>query len=248
MTDLSHATESPPIDFELTEADMLTLTTMSANSTYRVDQQTVAPATRRWASLVVIACLGILVFLLFNSPSWRLPTWSFLIPLLVGAGAASKLHDNQAARRSAAKVWIDQVMQSTLTATRLGRYSVRVTSQGLEHSGPLESRQIRWSGIHSFTVYNGFVFVSLGWEVLSIPDRACKIVGGAQAFADFGNRRLAEMGVGTSQIIVDYLATHSVKCSQCGYNLRGATKLVCPECALPIGVEDVPDAWRRKPR
>jgi hypothetical protein len=246
MTDLSHATESPPIDFELTEADMRTLTTMSAQRSYRVDQPTVAPSTRRWASLVVVACLGILVLLLLGGTSWGLPNWSFLMPLLVGAGAASKLTDNQAARRNAAKVWIEQVMQSSLTATRLGRYSVRVTSQGVEHSGPLESRQIRWPGIHSFTVYNGFVFVSLGWEVLSIPGRACEIVGGAQAFADFGNRRLAEMGVGVSRTIVDYLATHSVKCRQCGYNLRGATKLVCPECARPIGSEDVPEAWKRE--
>lgn len=41
--------------------------------------------------------------------------------------------------------------------------------------------------------------------------------------------------------LAEYLATHDVRCHHCGYNLRGCTRPVCPECgtviARPVGRE-----------
>jgi len=41
--------------------------------------------------------------------------------------------------------------------------------------------------------------------------------------------------------LAEYLATHDVRCHYCGYNLRGCTEPVCPECgtviARPVGRE-----------
>lgn len=246
MIDLSRASESPPIEFELTEPDMRVLMAMSVQRTYRLDQPAVSRSTRRWAAAIVIVSFGTLFVMLLNASRWNPSLWSVGIPLMLGCGAASKLTDNRAARRKAADRRVDQIMQSSLTVAQLGRYTFRLTADGLEHTGPLEARAVRWPGIHCFRAYNGFVFISLGWEVLSIPAHAFDGVGGAQAFADFGNRRLAEEGVGSTKAMIDYLSSHSVKCRRCGYNLRGTTNLVCPECSRPIEMDDVPDAWLRR--
>lgn len=39
--------------------------------------------------------------------------------------------------------------------------------------------------------------------------------------------------------VVSFLARRDVPCPACGYNLRGVTKEACPECAMPLTMEDL---------
>jgi hypothetical protein len=39
--------------------------------------------------------------------------------------------------------------------------------------------------------------------------------------------------------VVSFLARRDVLCPACGYNLRGVTQEACPECAMPLTMEDL---------
>lgn len=246
MTDLLTARESPPITFEMTEADMRALIEMSARASFKTDVQLVPKKTRIWSGIGAVACLFVTVLLAGGAGEPRIPTWFAMLTLMVGCAAASKLVDDRPRRKRAAQKWVDAALQNAMTGRMLGQHTLTVTEAGVTYATPLTRSETFWPGVQHFAVYNGYVVVTLIKEGLYVPVAALNGVGGTAAFVAFGNRRLAEEGVGIERTMIEYLTAHDTLCKGCHYNLRGVAKLTCPECARPIAWEDVPAAWTRE--
>lgn len=116
-----------------------------------------------------------------------------------------------------------------------GPHEVALSPERLVFRGPHHTLEMVWTAVFRILDEPAHVFIQRrDGSGLIIPKRCLRDADHAREFLALARGLHANAGADIGSRLAVFLADRDVKCDSCGYNLRGTSTGVCPECAADL--------------
>lgn len=178
--------------------------------------------------------LFVVAFFVLSSMRLIDATWIISVVLTIGflliAGSA-------VAYSGQWNAFMRKLRAASVRRTSLGeRTEVEVTPRGIRFSSADSAREFGWKYVDSIERIESFIAIRYSHAIngVAVPLAAFESESDARKFEDGAKALLEASGYDNRTRVRTTLASRSLKCDQCGYQLRGVVEAKCPECGRAL--------------
>jgi hypothetical protein len=184
----------------------------------------------------------------FDAATTRPPAkpGGFAISLLTGLASGFFilywiLFSPRANRRAIANAIRNEIARESGQAM-LGPTVARFDAEGCAFDRSLGESLRRWPGVLECVETDAMIYTTtLDQQILGLPTRVFRDDAHRGEFLAALRRWIDTRGAAALGRVTAYLREHDLPCPACGYNLRGVTVMVCPECAASLARVVLPE-------